>query len=85
MSSSIIVLAEMVTEHYTFRALGSGKDSAKRAILRGWKEHIKSWEDQHKKPWDGYTVNEIEEWYGINTFPLEINECLRDDFVLNIR
>ncbi len=85
MSSTKMVLAEMATEHFTFRALGADEDCAKSAILRGWEKHVKSYGDYHQMPWDGKTANEIEEWYGINTYSVEMNECLRDDVVLNVR
>lgn len=85
MSSTPMILAEMTTENFTFRALAADEDCAKEAILRGWKKHIKSWENYHEIEWTGKTVNEVREWYGISFYPVEINECLRDDECLNVR
>ena len=34
------ILAEMQTDHYTFRAIAVDDESARRAILRGWLKHF---------------------------------------------
>lgn len=75
-----MIFAEMQTEHFTFRAIGADKDAAMRAILRGWQKHM--------KPHGGNlynTVAELHDWYGINTYPMEMNECLRDDTILGVK
>lgn len=77
-----MIFAEMQTENFTFRAIGVDKDAAERAILRGWKKHLKQY---RKTAEDGYlksaykTVAELHDWYGINTYPMELNECSRDN------
>lgn len=77
-------LATMETEHYTFRAIASTADDAKKAIKRGWKAHMKQCL-KNGATWDGIPLSEIEEWYGINVFPMEMNECLRDDSILGVK
>ncbi len=77
-------LATMETENFTFRALGATIELAKEALIRGWKAHIKQCEAYHT---DGYYPHESlpEDWYGINVYPMEMNECLRDDDVLGVK
>ncbi len=79
--------AEMITEHYTFRALAATGQAAKEAIFRGWMKHHKVL-DGPNGPLPRPTLCELaglEGWYGINIYRLEMNECLRDDVVMEVK
>ncbi len=81
MSKCEFKLAVLQTEHFTFRALAADDRAAKRAILRGWKRHQKEYGFVAERN----TVAELDDWYGISTYPVELNDCLRDDQLLNVR
>lgn len=73
--------AEMTTEHYTFRAVAAYRDEAVKAVRRGWKAHV-----EQVLRITGHQVGihprEIEGHYGINVYEMDLNECMRDDFLI---
>lgn len=84
MSACLMVYAEMQTEHYTFRAIASYRPEAIAAIKRGWEEHMKQM-SRTSDDLQMITSEKLEDHYGINTFIMDINNCLRDDVTLNVR
>ncbi len=73
----MIYIATMQTKHFTFQALGTSPEAAKKAILRGWKKHL--------GPLGGRkTLAEIENWYGVNVTELQMNDCARDGEALGV-
>jgi hypothetical protein len=66
----------METYNFTFRAVGATEFAAKKAILRGWAKHRRT----ASLPAQSYITKtkDVEEEYGINTFEIPMNGCLRD-------
>ena len=60
-------LAEMETEHYSWKAIGTTPEQAKRAILKAWNS-----DDWREK----MTLQGLDDWYGISIYELKDGECI---------
>ncbi len=63
-------VAEMETEHYTWRAVGRTEEEAVFAIVNGWAHGVGC---ERRTP---MTQEELEEYYGINRWAMRFGKCI---------
>ena len=81
MSRVNMYYAEMQTEHYTWRAIASDRETAVEAIKRGWRQHAENTLKRTGRAL-GVKVTELEDHYGINVLVMPLNACLMDEYVI---
>lgn len=62
-------VAIMDSEHYTWKAIGLTEDEARDTIAKEWSE------GKGNERRDAMTREELEEFYGINTWFIEFGQC----------
>lgn len=62
-------IATMDSERYSWRAIGLTKDEAKGAIVKEWNEGVGN---EYREQ---VTLEELEEYYGINCEFVEFGQC----------
>lgn len=78
-------IARMETEHFRFEAAGLREATAKKALLDGWRRHIRqAMEGRHPghcgelRASLAMSIQDLEDYYGLTVTPFVAGECRRD-------
>lgn len=86
-----MILAELNTEHFQFKALAGNAREARLAVVGAFQRHLAQhdstpadWADAVAQPYQTSSLEQfasaLQDWYGINTFDFGSDNCraLRD-------
>ncbi len=78
-------IARMTTRHFTFEAAGATEDEARKALLAGWRRHLRQcMEGRSSRDCSDIraslrmSMNELDDWYGISVTAFEPGDFYRD-------
>ena len=70
-----MVLAIMVSENYTWVALGNNKTEAGNALVKAWNERQRNMADNGFEPEYYNSYRKLDDWYGIYFASMKPGEC----------
>ena len=67
----IVFLAELITTHFDFQAIGATEEEARQALERGWQGHRREYSHAHVSPFSDFAEE-------VRVTEMKIGEAYRD-------